>query len=689
MKSRKLALTSSIKMKNWCGGVLIIALAVILVISYSFMVSTTTTQQQQPGKRKQSAYSFWRNHPTDDSVEKESDNDDAARSPPPIEVKKPRRYSEKPAHLIHVEGLSALFHGLKNMSKEESSPLLAWAHMRPLLSRSDALPGTAQGIKEAAIAWKDLLSMIDKDKASKVGKEVEHCPFSVRKLDRTLSSGGGVILELPCGLVEDSSVTVVGMPDGRFRSFQIELIGSKPSGEPKPPIVLHYNVSLPGDNMTEEPFVTQNTWTNELGWGKEERCPAHGSASNLKVDGLVLCNEQVMRSTVEERQNVSLPSSNMLTNVSHGDVHSTANFPFIEGNPFTATMWVGLDGFHMTVNGRHETSFAYREKLEPWSVTGVKVAGGMDLFSAFAKGLPVSEDVDLIVDVENLKAPLVSRKRLVMLIGVFSAGNNFERRMALRRSWMQYKAVRSGEVAVRFFIGLHKNSQVNFELWREAQAYGDVQIMPFVDYYSLISLKTVAICILGTKILPAKYIMKTDDDAFVRIDEVLSSLKEKPSNGLLHGLISFESSPHRDEDSKWYISEEEWPHASFPPWAHGPGYIISRDIAKFIVQAHQDRTLQLFKLEDVAMGIWIEQFKKKSSQEVHYMSDDRFYNAGCESNYILAHYQGPRLVLCLWEKLQKRTAPSAASKLCNFRVFESILSSTSLNREEEIEPVSE
>lgn len=61
---------------------------------------------------------------------------------------------------------------------------------------------------------------------------------------------------------------------------------------------------------------------------------------------------------------------------------------------------------------------------------------------------------------------------------------------------------------------------------------------------------------MQTKILPAKYIMKTDDDAFVRIDEVLTSLKEKPSNGLLHGRISYDSSPHRDKDSKWYISNK-------------------------------------------------------------------------------------------------------------------------------------
>lgn len=50
--------------------------------------------------------------------------------------------------------------------------------------------------------------------------------------------------------------------------------------------------------------------------------------------------------------------------------------------------------------------------------------------------------------------------------------------------------------------------------------------------------------------------MKTDDDAFVRIDELLSSLKEKPSSALLYGLISFDSSPDREQGSKWFIRKE-------------------------------------------------------------------------------------------------------------------------------------
>ena len=43
----------------------------------------------------------------------------------------------------------------------------------------------------------------------------------------------------------------------------------------------------------------------------------------------------------------------------------------------------------------------------------------------------------------------------------------------------------------------HKSEQVNMELWREAQLYGDIQLMPFVDYYSLITFKTISICMFG------------------------------------------------------------------------------------------------------------------------------------------------------------------------------------------------
>ncbi|KAF2542555.1 hypothetical protein F2Q68_00033134 [Brassica cretica] len=585
---------TSVRMRNLSVGISVMVLTLIFIIRYEQSGHKLTTKIDE----------F--------DIEGDSNVQEPAKKP----------------HLITLEDLDYLFSNREE--EDESNGLLVWSLMRPFLERPDTLPETGQGVEEAALAIKDLVSLTNKEKLASASGMVSTkgrrtCPDFVNAADVDVS-GSRPVLDLPCGLTEDSSITFVGVPDEHSRSFQIQLLGSG---------VLRYAV-----NFSKQSIV-QNIWTERSGWGEEVRCPCHGSFKNyIVVDELPLCNEQTSRITLDD-------------------------FPFLRGSPFTATLWFGLEGFHMTVNGRHETSFPYREvrndstkslqKLEPWLVSAVKVSGGLKLLSASATRLPVpDENHSSLAIEEKLKAPPLSGTRVTLLVGVFSTGNNFKRRMALRRSWMRYEAVRSGEVAVRFLIGLHTNEQVNLEMWREAKAYGDIQFMPFVDYYGLLSLKTVALCILGTKVIPSKYIMKTDDDAFVRIDELLMSLKEKPSNALLYGLISFDSSPDREQGSKWYIRKEEWPLDSYPPWAHGPGYIITQDIAKFVVKGHLERDLRLFKLEDVAIGIWIQQYNQ-TVKRVKYMNDKRFHNSGCKPNYILVHYQTPRLLLCLWEKLQKES----------------------------------
>lgn len=179
-------------------------------------------------------------------------------------------------------------------------------------------------------------------------------------------------------------------------------------------------------------------------------------------------------------------------------------------------------------------------------MTGVRISGDIKLTSVLASGLPTSEDLEHVNDLDALKVvPLLPHQSLDLFIGVFSTANNFKRRMSVRRTWMQYPAVKSGAVAVRFFVGLvsailsfhyyfvkycrsalnihvnliylfllnflpfcrytkclhyilqHKNQIVNEELWSEMKTYGDIQLMPFVDYYGLITWKTVAICIFG------------------------------------------------------------------------------------------------------------------------------------------------------------------------------------------------
>lgn len=542
-----------------------------------------------------------------------------------------------------------------NFTEGENRSLQTWNHLRSIINCTRGLPNAVEAIKEAGGVWNILKTSIEKERLGYTNESArakeKQCPHFLTKMNATKLDNDGHKLRMPCGLTQGSSITVIGIPDGLLGNFRIDLTGEPLPGEPDPPLILHYNVRLFGDKLTEDPVIVQNTWTVSHDWGDEERCPAPSSDESGKVDELEKCNKIV--GSVETR----LSESNKNVNRSKSMVQGTkarAYFPFKLGHPFAATLRVGVDGIQMTVDGKHVTSFAYRETLEPWLVSEVKISGDLKLISVLASGLPTSEDSDHIVNIEALKStPLSPDRQLDLFIGVFSTANNFKYRMAVRRTWMQYPEVRSGSVAVRFFVGLHKNQIVNEELWDEARTYGDIQMMPFVDYYSLITWKTLGICIFGAEIASAKYIMKTDDDAFVRVDEVLASLKRiNAESGLLYGLVNSDSQPHRNPDSKWFISMEEWPEDNYPTWAHGPGYVVSSDIAKTISKKYKEGSLKMFRLEDVAMGIWIENMKREG-RDILYEKDDRIHIEGCKDDYVVAHYQGPREMLCLWQKLQE------------------------------------
>lgn len=213
---------------------------------------------------EQSDHKLPTNHTVDDSsVEGESVHEPA---------KKP--------HFITLEDLDYLFSNKSFYGEEDESNygLLVWSRMRPFLERPDALPETAQGIEEATLAMKDLVFLINEEKrassSAMVSKEIRrNCSGFVTAFDGDLS-GLRPVLELPCGLIEDSSITLVGIPDEHSRSFQIQLVGSGLSGEAHLPIILRYNVNF------SKPSIVQNTWTEKLGWGNEVRCPCHGSFKN-------------------------------------------------------------------------------------------------------------------------------------------------------------------------------------------------------------------------------------------------------------------------------------------------------------------------------------------------------------------------------------------------------------------------
>ncbi|CAI7817429.1 unnamed protein product, partial [Closterium sp. NIES-53] len=137
----------------------------------------------------------------------------------------------------------------------------------------------------------------------------------------------------------------------------------------------------------------------------------------------------------------------------------------------------------------------------------------------------------------------------------------------------------------------HPSIQVNVEVHKEAALYGDMVVLPFIDRYDLVVLKTIAICEFGLRNVSTNYIMKVDDDNFVRLDAVFDEIRfANHASGLYMGNINEFHKPLRE--GKWAVSEEEWPETNYPPYANGPGYIVTRDIADFIVRMKEYKMLR-------------------------------------------------------------------------------------------------
>uniref|UniRef100_J3MJ83 Hexosyltransferase n=2 Tax=Oryza brachyantha TaxID=4533 RepID=J3MJ83_ORYBR len=430
--------------------------------------------------------------------------------------------------------------------------------------------------------------------------------------------------------------------------FMMELQGLKTVDGEDPPRILHFNPRLRGD-WSGRPVIEQNT-CYRMQWGTPLRCEGWKSHSDEEtVDGFVKCENWIQNEDARSKESKTTWLNRLIGQKK--EINFDWPYPFVEGRLFVLTISAGLEGYHVNIDGRHVTSFSYRPGFVLEDATGLSLSGDLDVQSVFAGSLPTTHpsfSPQSYLDMSTVwqSSPLPNEP-VEIFIGILSSGNHFAERMGVRKTWMS--ALRkSPNVVARFFVALHGRKEVNVELKKEAEFFGDIVFVPFLDNYDLVVLKTLAICEYGVQVVSARYVMKCDDDTFVRLDSIITEVKKVPSGRSLYiGNINFHHRPLRH--GKWAVTYEEWPEEVYPAYANGPGYVISSDIAGFIVSEFTDQKLRLFKMEDVSMGLWVEQFNR--TRPVEFVHSTKFCQFGCIDDYYTAHYQSPRLMLCLWQKL--------------------------------------
>ena len=185
----------------------------------------------------------------------------------------------------------------------------------------------------------------------------------------------------------------------------------------------------------------------------------------------------------------------------------------------------------------------------------------------------------------------------VLVVGVLSSARKPDGRLAIRNTWAE-----DHPNQVIFLVSGSWES-----IKQEFYDYGDLLWVDMPEDYNLLTYKTQAFLhATEAHVDTYDYVMKTDDDSYVGIDEVTRILEK--FSGDYWGYCMLDEQHRvasRDTSYYWYTSEEVYRNEQYPVWAQGLGYVLSRKFNQCAVAKLAQ--MDFMPWEDVATGILAEQ----------------------------------------------------------------------------------
>ncbi|XP_030139832.4 beta-1,3-galactosyltransferase 5 [Taeniopygia guttata] len=209
---------------------------------------------------------------------------------------------------------------------------------------------------------------------------------------------------------------------------------------------------------------------------------------------------------------------------------------------------------------------------------------------------------------------------LVLLVAC--SFQQLDARMAIRHSWGKERTVAGKRLVTLFLLGSPGDASQQADIAAESQSYRDIIQKNFTDTYYNLTLKTMMGIEWIHRFCPqSSFAMKTDTDVFVNVfylTELL--LRKKKSTGFFTGFLKLHEYPIRTRGSKWYVSRQEYPGTTYPPFCSGTGYVLSSDVASQIYNISE--SVPFIKLEDVFIGLCLDKLKIRL-EELH--SEQTFF----------------------------------------------------------------
>ncbi|XP_067832439.1 beta-1,3-galactosyltransferase 5-like [Heptranchias perlo] len=242
-----------------------------------------------------------------------------------------------------------------------------------------------------------------------------------------------------------------------------------------------------------------------------------------------------------------------------------------------------------------------------------------------------------------------------LCILVTTRHEQLEERAAIRETWGKDRRIGERRICTYFLLGYDGAHQSDIE--RENQLNKDIIQSNFTDTYYNLTLKV----LMGMEWIhrfcsSAVFVMKTDSDMFVNTNYLTQLLSAKDMHNFFSGVVFSNWGPIRDKNSKFYVSEEEYPDPKYPPFCSGTGYVFSGDLAGAIWNISRD--VPFLKLEDVFVGLCLAKLQvspvSMTSREV--FSTGKVQFSVCRFRSIVtSHWVRPFENRLYWKELEEST----------------------------------
>lgn len=200
----------------------------------------------------------------------------------------------------------------------------------------------------------------------------------------------------------------------------------------------------------------------------------------------------------------------------------------------------------------------------------------------------------------------------LVVVGVLATAHKPQARNNVRQSWAK------GRNNVFFLVAGNWTDDIATEF----EEYNDLFWVDDVEAYRGVTVKVLAWLSAANKHVPNSFVVKADDDSYIRLFEVEQmAIKQEGPLYLGHGCRDHEVI--RDKNDAWFVSRQIYEPDRYPRYAYGGGYMLSPEVNACALDYLDERKddSQVFPIEDAFVGLMIEQ---GCNHKVECTNDNRF-----------------------------------------------------------------